>query len=134
MGCSYANKRREDEQGLEYRCAFCRELSPKSKEEGLKRIMKRAKKNDPVAMTQLGKMSRDEGDYRKALEYYTKAIELGHVAGHGCLGTMCYNGNCVDVDEKNAVYHLEQAAIGGHPDARRYLALHEMENGRFEEQ
>ena len=33
---------------------------------------------------------------------------------------------------KKAVYHFEQAAIGGHPGARDDLALHEMNNGRFE--
>ena len=132
MGCDYANKRREDEQGLEQRCAFCREPALKSKEEGLKQVMRRAKKNDPVAMTQMGQICRDEGDYGKALEYWTKAAELDNTSAHAGLGMLYYNGEGVEKDEKKAVYHLEQAAIGGQPQARRYLALHEKNNDRFE--
>ncbi len=38
----------------------------------------------------------------------------------------------VEKDEKKQVYHLEQAAIGGHPRARHNLGLVEKKNGRFE--
>ena len=61
-GCEYANKQREIEAGLEHRCAFCREPLPKSEEESDKRRMKRVKKNDPVAMQQMGQKRREEGD------------------------------------------------------------------------
>ncbi len=62
-GCNnYANKKREIEQGLENRCAFCREPLPKSQEESNKRIMNRIKKNDPVAMIDMGKKHYREGD------------------------------------------------------------------------
>ena len=37
----------------------------------------------------------------------------------------------VEKDEKKEVYHLEEAAITGHPAARFYLACHEWKNGRF---
>jgi len=33
---------------------------------------------------------------------------------------------------KKALYHIEQAAIGGHTAARGLLAVHELNNGRFE--
>jgi hypothetical protein len=50
MGCSYANKKREIEQRLRHRCAFCRELLPNTPEEGVKRdLMKRVKADDPMA-------------------------------------------------------------------------------------
>jgi TPR repeat protein len=32
--------------------------------------------------------------------------------------------------KKKEVYHLEEAAIGGHPDARYNLACYEVRNGR----
>jgi TPR repeat protein len=131
-GCNYANQMREIELGLEPRCAFCREPVELSQEEHDKRIMERIKKNDPVAMTNMGKKHRNEGDYGKALQYYTKAAELGDAAAHGCLASLYDQGKGVEKDEKKAVYHLEQAAIGGHPQARFLLGAHEMKNGRFE--
>ena len=131
-GCCYANQMREVEQRLEQRCPFCRHPSPKSEEEYEKNVMERVKKNDPVAMTEMGKKHYGEGDYVKALQYWKKAAELGDVAAHFSLGTLYYNGDGVDKDEKKAVYLFEQAAIGGHSHARGLLALHEEENGRFE--
>ena len=38
----------------------------------------------------------------------------------------------MEKDIKKEVYHLEEAAIGGHPSARHNLGCIEMENGRFE--
>jgi tetratricopeptide (TPR) repeat protein len=127
-GCNYANRMREIEEGLEHRCAFCREPTPNSDEKARKQVMKRIKKHDdPVAMTQMGKKHSAEGDYEKSLEYYTKAAELGDVDAHACLGTLYYKGLCVEKDMIMAIYHWEQAAIGGHPGARILLALHEKE-------
>ncbi len=132
-GCECANQKREIEAGLEPRCAFCREPLPKSDEEYDKNVMERIKKKDPVAMTAMGKSCRDrEGDFGKAFEYWAKAAELGDADAHCCLGCLYYNGNGVEKDMKKAVYHWEHAAIGGHPQARAYLAGHEMEIGRFE--
>jgi tetratricopeptide (TPR) repeat protein len=130
-GCNYANRMREIEEGLEHRCAFCREPTPNSDEKARKQAMKRIMKhNDPVAMTQMGKIHYGEGNFVKALDYWTKAAELGDVAGIFCLGSMYFQGEGVEKDEKKAVYHLEQAAIGGHPLARGLLAIHEAKNGR----
>jgi hypothetical protein len=131
MGCDYANVKREREQGLEHRCPFCREPISNSQEEHRKRLMERVKKNDPVAMAQMGKKHYGEGDYGKALEYWTKAAELGDANAHFCLATLYYEGKGVEKDMKKAVYHYEQAAIGGHPNARSILANYEMKNGRF---
>ena len=114
-GCDYANQKREREGGLEHRCPYCRNPRPTSQEEIEKRKMNRIKKNDAVAITEMGKQYDKEGDHGKSLEYHTKAAELGNVAAHFCLGCLYYNG----------VYHFEQAAIGGHPQARGILALHE---------
>ena len=132
MGCFYANLERESEGGLEHRCPFCREPEEKSKEEFDKRVMNRIKKNDPVAMTQMGKTHKREGDYGKAFQYYSKAAKLGDATAHCLLGGLYYQGEGVENDMKKAVYHFEQAAIGGHANARSILGFHEKYNGRFE--
>ena len=55
-GCNYANRMREIDQGLEWhKCAFCREPVPDTQEEFDKNVMERIKKNDPAAMTDMGK-------------------------------------------------------------------------------
>jgi len=41
-------------------------------------------------------------------------------------------GQGVEKDEKKEIYHLEQAAIGGHPEARHNLACYEEGNGRID--
>jgi hypothetical protein len=132
-GCNYANYMREREGGLDHRCPFCREPIPKSEEGHNKQVMKRIKENnDPVAMRSVGKQHDKEGDYGKALQYYPKAAELGDVDAHASLGTLYYEGLGVEKDTKKAVYHWEQAAIGGHPQARGLLAFYETENGRID--
>ena len=131
-GCHIANMKREYEAGLEMRCAFCRELLANSNEESDKRLMKRIKKNDPVAMWKLGKMRHMERDYETALKYYMKAAELGDAVAHYNLSVMYGNGEGVEKDEKKKIYHLEEAAIGGHAWARHNLGNAEWRNGRFE--
>ena len=131
-GCWYTNRKREREQGLEVRCAFCRNPIPESDEQAIKQLLERINKhNDPVAMARMGGKHDHEGDYGKALEYYTKAAELGHVDAHCRLATLYYKGIGVAKDEKKAIYHFEQAAIGGHSYARYNLAFHEKKNGRL---
>lgn len=72
----------------------------------------------------------DVGEHGKALEHFTKAAELGHADAHYQLSVMYREGEGVEKNEKKEVYHLEQAAIGGHPDARFNLGCHEHSNGR----
>ena len=48
------------------------------------------------------------------------------------MGGTYYRGDGVEKDVKKAVHHLEQAAIGGHPNARGFLADYEAKSGRFE--
>jgi tetratricopeptide (TPR) repeat protein len=129
-GCEYANDKREDEAGLEHRCPYCREPVPKTQEEVDKNLMKRVKANDPVALLQVGGMRYNEGDYEGALQYFTKAAALGDMPAHYNLSLMYQKGEGVEKDKKKEVYHLEEAAIGGHPQARFKLANHEGRNGR----
>ena len=130
-GCNYANKVREFEAGLERRCVYCREPLPKSDEEHDKSKMKRIKKNCPVAIREEGKRYFDKEDYETALEYFTKAAELGDAEAHYNLSVMYHEGRGVGKEMKKFFYHAEQAAIGGHPSSRHNLGYEEKRNGRF---
>ena len=131
-GCDLANQKREIEAGLEHRCPYCREPAPKSQEEINKRTMNRIKKNCPVAMQQMGQKRREEGDYKSALKYYTKAAQLGDAYSHYQLSVMYHEGEGVEKDMKKYIYHSEEAAIGGHPEARQNLGIDEWNSERFD--
>ena len=124
-GCDYANHKRENEMRLQHSCPFCRKATPATIEENYKRNMKRVKMNDPVAISQEGVKHYDEGDYRSAIECFTKAAELGNADAHCRLSCMYQLGCGVEKDGGKFVHHLEEAAIGGHPDARYGLGYHE---------
>ena len=132
IGCSHANTRREQEQGLTQKCPFCREPLTFTDEECYQITMKRVKVNDPAAMFKMGVKCRKEGDYEGAFEYYTKAAELGDIEAHFNLSIMYQKGGGVEKDMKKEVYHLEEAAIGGHPVARYNLGVEEGGNGRID--
>jgi hypothetical protein len=132
IGCSYANLIRQLEQKIERKCPFCRHPAPKSEEETVRIRMKRVEANDPVALREEGKGRLHEGDYKSAFEYLSKAAVFGDVEAHYELSVMYQNGEGVERDEKIVLHHSEQAAIGGHPNARRILGAIEYENGRHE--
>jgi len=134
-GCSYANKKYETEAGLlKQRCVFCREPLPGLDEEHIhyKNNMERAKKNDPNAMFMAGMKHHREGGYETAMDYLTKAAALGHALSHYQLHKMYHLGEGVQKDKDKEIYHLEEAAMGGHPVARDLLGCTEMSNCRFE--
>ena len=132
LGCGFANAKREFEQGLEQRCAYCREVVPKTEEECIKNYMERAKVNDPIALFQMGGNCRDEGDYKGAVEYFKMAAELGNMDAHFNISSFYANGEGVEKNEKRELYHFEEAAIGGHPLARLNLGYLEQEKGRID--
>jgi tetratricopeptide (TPR) repeat protein len=114
---------REDEAGMEQKCPFCRESMPKSMEEAEKMNTERVKANDPIALCQMGMKCCNEGDYEGAVEHLAKAAELD-------LSFLYGEGEGVETDLKKKIYHLEEAAIGGHPSARYNLGCHEWNSGR----
>ena len=129
-GCNIANKKREIEGRLQFKCAFCRKASPQTQDESNERTRKRVEANDPVALCFMGtKKYYDEGDYTAAFEYWSRAVALGDVLAHFQLSTLYGEGKGVEKDEKKVVYHSEKAAIGGHPDARYNLGFIEEKNG-----
>jgi TPR repeat protein len=94
--------------------------------------MKRVKADDPVALYSIGFERFREGDNEGGVEYWTKAAELGYAQAHYGLSVMYHRGDIEENDTKKEIYHLEEAAIGGHPDARYNLGCKEVKNGRFE--
>ena len=132
IGCDYANTKREIAVGLEPRCAFCREPAAKSQEEAVKRCMERIKKNCPAAMCHMGKRCYHEGDYDTGLQYLMKAAELGDVDAHHELSVIYRKGEGVEANEKKKVFHMEEAAIRGHAQARHNLGCDEADNGNFD--
>mmetsp|Transcript_16344 Transcript_16344/g.23172 ORF Transcript_16344/g.23172 Transcript_16344/m.23172 type:complete len:173 (+) Transcript_16344:586-1104(+) len=66
------------------------------------------------------------------VKYWTMAAELGDMEAHYQLSVMYGLGHGVDVDKKKRIHHLEEAAIGGHHEARNSLGKEEWNNGQFE--
>jgi len=98
---------REREDMLEHSCPFCRHAvihAVSMSDEKVKvDIMKRIEANDPVNM---------EAHYNLACRYD--------------------DGKGVEKDKKKEIFHLEQAAIGGHHLARYMLGCEEFFNGKIE--
>jgi len=126
-GCYVANKKREDEDGLEHKCLYCRETLVDLDLDHNQRMLERVRANDPAAMCVMGSKRYKEGDYDSAFEYWTKAAELGDADAHHRLGDSYFDGEVVEEDFKKAVYHYEKAAVGGHHMARHNLGAIEEE-------
>ena len=131
-GCHRANMRREVEGQLNRTCLFCRSKSNLSEEECKRNLRKRVQLNDPNAMFRLGHTYKENGDHQSVFAYLSKAAALGNVDSHHDLAYMYHLGQGVERDEKKEAYHLEQACIGGHPEARHNLGCVERQNKRFE--
>jgi hypothetical protein len=127
-GCCYANCKSNGGD----RCPFCRELASDDDREHEKRVMKRAKANDPAALRYVGRMRYREGDYDSAVKYWAKEAEVGDAVAHNQLGDSYYMGDVVEKDEEKAVYHYEKAAICGLPRARHNLGCIEERNGNMD--
>jgi hypothetical protein len=77
-GCEYENEKLIIQSAFQNaKCLFCREPVANSPGEAHQLTMKRIKKNDPAAMSKLGRKLCNQGDYKTALEYLTKAAKLG---------------------------------------------------------
>ena len=131
-GCRYANEIRQCREKIEETCPFCRYPTPASEEEADLINMKRAvEANDPIALREVGKVFYLNGNNDDALKYCSKAAELGNANAHCHLSYMYRDGEGVEKDEAKEIYHLEEAAIRGHLDARFQLAFKEGSCGRI---
>jgi tetratricopeptide (TPR) repeat protein len=132
IGCNHANQKQQWERSLKSTCPFCRHPAPTSQAEAGMIEKNRIEANDPVAMCQMGKLRYEEGNFKSAVEYFSKAAEMDNVEAHYGLSVMYREGHGFEKDKKKEVYHLEQAAIGGHDLARHNLGCDEEDNGRHE--
>jgi len=130
-GCYYANKIRETKASLNSSCSFCRQ-PVQAKDELGKQRMKRIEANDPAAMSQKGIELDKKGDYKSALTYFMKAAGLGDAEAHYWLSHLYSDGLGVEKDSRKKIHHLEEAAVGGHPEARYNLGCIENKNGNIE--
>ncbi len=131
-GCHHANQLRAAEASLDDSCPFCREPVPSTHEEVNNLMIKRIEVNDPEALCHQGSVQFTEGDYNGAFEYWSKAAELGDVMAHYKLSLLYRGKRGVAKDREKEIYHLEEAAVGGHPDARHNLGCNEGYSGNLE--
>jgi len=137
-GCGYAPV--YDNQGNKVdskKCPFCRTPHPKSDEEAVERLKKRSEADDAIAIYNLG-VFHQEGlhgfpqDYKKALENWYRAGEIGYANAYNSIGYAYNNGKGVDVDNKEANHYYELAAMRGDETARYNLGLEEMNSGNMD--
>ena len=137
-GCVYAPL--YDNQGNEVdneKCPFCRVPTPSSDVEAVERVQKRIEKDDPIAMHSTG-CYYSEGeyghpqDYKKALELYHRAAELGYTKAYCSIGNAYDWGEGVEVDKKKAIHYYELAAMSGSVVARQNLGSNEWEADNFD--
>ena len=119
-GCVFADRAKEA--SARAKCPFCRLPVTESSYQG---FIERAEANDPCALHRMGELRFDKGDYDSAIKYWTKAAGLGNGDAHYDLFYMYLKGEGVEKDEGKELYHLEEAAIAGHPFARYNLAMKE---------
>ena len=135
-GCDHQRAKLAEEEGRSYpECPYCREPVPTGENilgSLTRKLLKRVKTNDPEAMCQMGHNLYGKGDYSGAIEWHTKAAELGHASAHYHLARSYRDGEGVEQDVGKEIHHLEEAAIGGHPDARHDLSIHEIRKGNME--
>ena len=139
-GCVLAALRR----GVDDSCAFCRTPHPTGDgatgiANAVAMIQKRVDKGDADAMHFLGDQyfRGDFGlarDAPRAVELVTKAAELGSIYAHYDLGKAYYGGKNVEFqeDKSRGIYHMQQAAMGGHEQSRFELGRIEFKSGNFE--
>ena len=132
-GCIHAGITRLIVNGsLQGLCPFCRHAPPATKEEAHANVMRRADSNDPAALFQVGSIHYRKAEYNEAFRYWSEAANLGDAVAHQNLSVLYREGKHVEMNEKRATYHLEEAAIAGQPDARFNLTLLEWYEGSKE--
>jgi TPR repeat protein len=121
--------------GNDKKCLFCKAdfLDRTTDEEKVEDMMKRVEVNDAGAMCalalyyyrgQLGLLP----DQEKAMQLYTRAVELGSSQAHFALGSIYDEGG----DFKKAKVDYEAAAMAGHDDAIYNLGNMEMKSNKID--
>jgi len=134
-GCMHQTVQRSINERTSFpNCPYCREPTPTADDtEGFtQQVMKRVKAKDAEAMFLIGGDLDSKGNYTGAFEWFTKAAELGHAGAHFYLAGLHGNGRGVDKDSGKEKFHLEEAALRGHPVARHNLAVEEFKEDNKE--
>eukprot|EP00986_Skeletonema_menzelii_P018331 scaffold26626_cov178-Skeletonema_menzelii.AAC.9 len=131
-GCSYANQMKDEHSMNDPQCPFCREPYASSAAEAERNIVKRIQAGNRVAIRQKGLEARMERNYGVSLELLARAANMGDIVAHSELADIYFLGEGVERDEKKAVHHNEEAAIGGHPAARFNLGTLDARSFRHE--
>ncbi len=132
IGCYYASIKYEAEEKIgngKRTCPICRQPEPKTKADIKLYKTKRIRVNDPIAIREAGKRCYHQGDFEGAFGYCGKAAGLGDTEAHYCLSCLYNDGDGVERDMAQRLYHLEEAAIGGQPEARHNLGVYEINRG-----
>ena len=135
IGCQFANMAcrglEEEQLMMGTTCPFCRDPMRDEEEINVQK-MRRVEANDPVAMREMGLRHFGEVNFDAAFKLFERSAELGDAEAHYKLGHHYKWGKGVEMDEKKALYHVEEAAIRGHSDARFVLTLIEGRDGTIE--
>ena len=120
-GCIHAI----DEIDEEEKCPFCRVPAPED-EEMAEREKKRVEAGDVIAIHYLANNYRDgtygfPQNYKKALELWHRAGELGYADAYCSIGNAYDRGQGVEVDKKKSVHYFELSAVRGCEVARKNL-------------
>eukprot|EP00577_Skeletonema_sp_RCC1716_P026022 CAMPEP_0113437136 /NCGR_PEP_ID=MMETSP0013_2-20120614/37254_1 /TAXON_ID=2843 ORGANISM="Skeletonema costatum, Strain 1716" /NCGR_SAMPLE_ID=MMETSP0013_2 /ASSEMBLY_ACC=CAM_ASM_000158 /LENGTH=170 /DNA_ID=CAMNT_0000327769 /DNA_START=384 /DNA_END=893 /DNA_ORIENTATION=+ /assembly_acc=CAM_ASM_000158 len=108
-------------------CPFCRQPYASSNAEAERNAMKLFKAGNLTAIRQKGCEAKIVHNYGRAMELLTKAANMGDAVAHCELANMYGFGG-----GKKAVYHWEEAAIRGNPEARFNLGVNAARNSKFD--
>ena len=117
-------------------CAFCRTTLPKTDEEIVVRLQKRAKKNDPNALLSiainvygLGQLGLPV-DQAKCIDLLRQSDDLGFPPAQAQLGDFYHDGEMgLEQNDEEALKYWEKAAEGGHLPALYNLGCIESNSG-----
>jgi TPR repeat protein len=118
-------------------CAFCRTALPRSDEENLARLRKRAKQMDPHALHNLALEYGNGGhglpvDHTKCIDLLRQSAGLGLPEAQSQLAIYYYAGKMgLEQNMEKAIEYCKKAAEGGHLVSRHNLGCTEAQNCDF---
>ena len=78
---------------------------------------------DPAKLNEMADELYEQGKFKKAVNYYRKAAEMGHAEAQCNLGFMYDNGKGVPQDDKEAFKYYKLAAEQGYANAQLILEV-----------
>ena len=131
-GCVLANLYLSQKDPSKSRCPFCRKVIMRNDDVEIESLQEGMKANDSAATFYLAHAFFKRGDYSNAVKHLSKSAEMGYAGAHCNLAFMYTKGYGVEKDEEKRMFHLEEAAIGGNPEARFRIGLDDLKNEKYE--